>query len=52
MLARSTFEAIEIDAAISRPVATALASIILRRELRRTVILLVIFAVLLLARFG
>ena len=51
MLARSRFAAIAIDVAIGRPVPTAPASIILRRELRRTVIL-VAFAVLLLARFG
>ena len=52
MLARSRFAAIAIDVAIGRPMPTAPASIILRRELRRTVILLLTFAVLLLARFG
>jgi hypothetical protein len=52
MLARSKFAAIAVDAAIGRPMPTAPASIIRRRELRRTAILLVAFAVLLLARFG
>jgi hypothetical protein len=52
MLARSRFAAIAIDTASGRPTPTAPAPIILRRELRRTIILLVAFGVLLLARFG
>jgi hypothetical protein len=52
MLAHSQFEAIRVDHAIDRPAPTVPVASPLRRELRRTVILLAIFAILLVARFG
>jgi len=52
MLAHSQLEAVRVDHAIDRPARTVPVASRLRRELRRTVILLAIFTLLLVARFG